>query len=478
MLLKIYNKSLIQDREKTYLTAAVAASATTLTVSDTDLAPAGSSSNTWADNDYMIVGNIGEEGTEVMQMNAAVTSATSLTIDREGQAGGLRLAHPIGTPVYRIDFNRAIFYNNSTDTTVGASTLATINLQVDDHFTRYEDTANTTGYGFVRFNNATSGAFSSYSDGVNYEVSGQSSSQDPRTLWMLRKKVRKLLDEDSDSKLKDSDIDASINDKQRDIAHRRLWSFFEIERSMSIVANQFAYDIPTTIQKIHSVRINTQPLVPMNKTDWDFLHFNTNQSMTTPNHVTIWNNQLLLSTRPSTAANTTTLGAAITTATATSITVVSSSTFKRGDYYRFIIDSEVIYATVSTATTFTGCLRGQEGTTATTHLIAATVTERNIVYNGHVEPTDLIDTQDRTPIPEAEVVALGAAIDLALFVGKQDLIPTFEPRYAQKVKELESKYLTKQSGYFGRVKPAEQVISTGRGSFDNPNNYPAGIIGT
>lgn len=480
MLLKAQHASLIKDRERTYITSATAAAATAVIVADTDLAPAATSSNVWADNDYMLIGNFGEETCEIMQINntSGVWTATSLTIDRSNSSGGTRFAHPVGTPVYRLDFNRVEFNRNTTDSTSGVSVLTTIRLQTNELFTRYEDVSNTTGFGFVRFNNETSSAFSSYSDGVNYEVSGQSSSQDPRTLWMLRKKVRQLLDEKTDVKLKDEQIDAALNDKQRDIGHHRLWSFFEVERSLSIVANQFAYDIPITVQKIHSVRFDTQPLIPINKTDWDFLHFNTNQSTTRPSHMAIWNNQLLVYPRPSTASSTTTLGAAITTTTATSITVVASSAFNRGDYYRFIIDSEVIYATNSTSTTFTGCLRGREGTTAATHLISVTVTERDIVYNGHVEPQDLIDTQDRTPVPEAEVVALGAAIELAPFVGKQDMLPIFENRYAKKIKELESKYLTKQTGYHGRVKPAEQVISTGRGTFDNPNSYPSGIVGT
>src|SRR3990167_7450919 len=129
MLLKVFHGGLVQDKEKTYLTATAAAAATALTVVSTDIAPA----------------------------------ATSMTIDREGQSGGLRYAHSVGEPIYRIDFNQVVFYNNSTNTSTGATVLTTINLQIDDEFTRYEDTANTTGYGFARFKNATSGAFSSYS---------------------------------------------------------------------------------------------------------------------------------------------------------------------------------------------------------------------------------------------------------------------------------------------------------------------------
>ena len=109
----------------------------------------------------------------------------------------------------------------------------------------------------------------------------------------------------------------------------------------------------------------------MNYDQWKLIAWDNNTSVANPFNVCIWDRQILLWPRPSTAAQTTTLGAAITTTTATSITVASSSGFNRGDYYRFIIDSEVIYATASTSTTFTGCLRGREGTTAATHSNAA-----------------------------------------------------------------------------------------------------------
>lgn len=470
MLLKAYNRALVDDRERTFLTAALAADATAVTVIAVD-------SNAWADNDYIIMGEIGSPTAEILQINGAVTDGVALTIDRLG-SGGARFAHSIGEPVYRIDYNQVEFNRSTTDSVSGVSVLTTSEIQPDDEYTRYEDTGSSTGYGFVRFKNATTGAFSSYSDGVNYESSGAGSSYDPRTLWRLRKRVRVLLDEDRpNSKLTDDMIRDAINDKQRDIAHFRLWSFYEYERSFSAVANQHAYDIPATVQKLYNATFKTQPLVPINYDTWKLWSWDTNSSVARPFNVCIWNRQLLLYPRPSTAATTTTLGAAITSATDTTITVVSSSSFRRGDYYRFIIDSEVIYATASTSTTFTGCLRGQEGTTATTHLIAATVTERDIVFTAHVEPSDLIDTQDRTAIPESDVLAYGAAIDLAPLVEKQNMLTFLEAKYATKTKELEGKYAVKFSSRFNRIKTAEEKLDDSMVA-KNPNLYPSSITGT
>jgi len=470
MLLKAYNRALIDDREKTFLTGAVAADGTAITVIAVD-------GNAWADNDYIIIGEIGSPTSELLQINGAVSDGTSLIIDRLG-SGGARFAHSIGEPVYRIDYNQVEFNRSATNSTSGVSVLTTSEIQPDDEFTRYEDTANSTGYGFIRFKNSTTSVFSSYSDGVNYESSGEGSSYDPRTLWRLRKRVRVLLDEDRpNSKLTDDMIRDAINDKQRDIAHQRLWSFFEYERSFSAVANQHAYDIPATVQKIYNANFRSQPLTPINYDTWKILNWDTNVSVSRPFNICIWNRQLLVTPRPSTAATTTTLGAAITTTTATTITVAATSTFKRGDYYRFIVDSEVIYATASTSTTFTGCLRGQEGTTAATHSNGATVTERDIVFTSHVEPTDLFDTQDRTAIPESDVPAYGAAIDLAPLVGKQELIPFLEGKYTTKLKELEGKFAVKFSSRFNTIKSAEDVVQNSLQA-RNPNNFPASITGS
>lgn len=83
---------------------------------------------------------------------------------------------------------------------------------------------------------------------------------------------------------------------------------------------------------------------------------------------------------PDTAAGTTAINdAANITATATSITVDSTTGFPSEG--RIIIDSEVIRYTQKTATTFTGCVRGEEGTTAATHLDNATITERDLILH-------------------------------------------------------------------------------------------------
>ena len=133
MLFTVPNKVLVEDREKTYLTAAATVADTVITIRAVD-------TNSMADNDYLIVGEIGSKNAEVMQINGVVSDGTSLTIDNNG-SGGLRYNHAIDEPVYRIDFNRIEINHNTVDSTTGVSVLATVEIQPDELFTRFEDTS-------------------------------------------------------------------------------------------------------------------------------------------------------------------------------------------------------------------------------------------------------------------------------------------------------------------------------------------------
>lgn len=68
----------------------------------------------------------------------------------------------------------------------------------------------------------------------------------------------------------------------------------------------------------------------------------------------------------------TTLGAAITSTTATSITVASSTGYPSGGNFQISIGSELMLVTAVSGTTWT-VTRGVEGTTAATHLISTAV---------------------------------------------------------------------------------------------------------
>lgn len=456
MLILVNNRTLTENREKTYLTAGLVATGTTLTLKAVD-------SFAWAQNDYIIVGEIGAPNAEIVRITGAVASGTTLTVT------ALKFAHVADEPVYYIDFNQIRYYHAAT--TDGAKTLLSTQPVMPENIqSRYDDKSQTTGYGFAQFYNSTTGGVSQYSAPIPY--AGQS----PATLTKMIAKVRQLTDEQTDDFISDDTIKDAINDKQRDIINERLWTFDEIQRSQSSVAYQFAYPQPSEIKTAHTVRIRTLPLANIGQARWEMLHWNTSQTSTTPTHVSIFGGNMQIYPQLENDANTTNLNGAITD-TATTIVVDSLGGMQQGDYFRFQIDEEVIYANyfVTASSQFVGCQRGMEGTTAASHADNALVTELDIVATGQKIPVDLESQDDETIVPEPIVLCYGVAADLCQGkLNKQELGDRYQKKYNDGIEGLRNKFTLKMTSQPGRIKDPSEVIFD-NGKFLNPNNYPQNV---
>ncbi len=462
MLFLTQNRILTQNRPFTILTASAAVAGTVLTVKAVD-------TNAWSDNDWVIVGEIGTQNAEIMQLNGAVVDGTSLTIDNAG-SGGLRFAHSVDEPVYRIDYNKYKVYH-----AVGLDSfkthLASPELQPDFFESMYEDKIYTSGYGFIQFLNTFTLAVSPYSDAIPY------SGQEPTALQSMIKKVRSLVDEESDNFISDEQIKDALNDKQRDILDERLWTFNEAEFSNPAIQYQFDYAKPSAIKTIHTMRYATWPLRNISQARWEMLHWNTNQNTTNPTHVTIFEDKSRIYPTPQASSQTTNLAGVINEFT-TQINVLSTGGFLIGDYYRFTIDDEVVYSTFAdvSANQFQNCLRGQEGTTAVSHLSNSIVTQNDIVFTGQLKPVDLNALNDQTIIPEPLVVCYGVATDLCLGkLNKETLGDRFALKYKDGIEGLRNKYTLKFTSQFGRIKDPREVISD-NGRIENPNDFPQNVI--
>lgn len=469
MLLTADNRSLINRRERTFLTAAPAVGATTLTLRAVD-------TNAWADNDWVLVGELGTKNAEILQLNGAVADGAALTVDNAG-AGGARYAHSVGDPVYRLDYNRVEFNRTATDTTTGTTVLATNEIQPDELYTRYEDTTNTTGFGFVRWNNSLSAAFSSYSDGVPY------TGYTTRSLFRMREKVRRLVREKERALqdfISDEDIRQELNNMQRAISQERLWPFYERTKSFAGVANQWRYTVNDDVSKLYYALYDSQPLAVIDKKRFNILNWDTTTTGD-PTHCVVWKDEdvvgrIFLNVYPKTnaAADTDAINdVAGITATATTITVDSTSGFRAQG--RIIIESEVIEYDATTATTFTGCRRGAEGTTAATHADDTAVTERDFIYHYHADPTDLVDTNDISHIPDPDVLVYGAAAELALQQDRGDLHDRLFAKYTNKLEKLRENFSNVHTGGPLRVKKVEEIVVDDAINVD-PNRYLTGGV--
>lgn len=151
---KVRGELAIIDEQRTYLTAAAAAAATTLTVENITGA---------AVNGYVVLGQFGEEETELVQIHASTApSGTTITL-----SAAISYDHPESTVVQFIPYNQVEF-SRATTSGGAKSVLATSAITVDQEFTLYNDTTNTTGFVYARFKNSTTSTYSEYSDEQAY----------------------------------------------------------------------------------------------------------------------------------------------------------------------------------------------------------------------------------------------------------------------------------------------------------------------
>lgn len=156
--------------------------------------------------------------------------------------------------------------------------------------------------------------------------------------------------------------------------------------SLAVVANQRQYSVAARVQRPEEIEYwdgNTRHKVESLTPERFREALGTIRRRTIPENYVFLETErvILLNPIPDTAANTTTINVVGgISATATSVTVASTTGFPTEGV--LIIDSEVMRYTNTTATTFTGLVRGVENTTAATHANGATVTERDLRIDG------------------------------------------------------------------------------------------------
>ena len=171
----IDNTILTKDKKDTYLSADVSSGASTITVQ---------SITGFAIDQILLISEIEQEKTEIIKTHAS-TSPTGTTITL---ASNLIFDHPQDTKVYIIDWDQVEISWAST-TTGTKSVLDTIDIQVDQKETLYDETTKSSGYYFTRFKNTIDTIYSSYSDAVPYAGYADN------TVFMIKKRALDSIDE-------------------------------------------------------------------------------------------------------------------------------------------------------------------------------------------------------------------------------------------------------------------------------------------
>lgn len=149
MRLKTINPD-ISTNVRTYLTTAIAATATSLTVKNT---------TGLAQYDWIVLGKLGEDKTECVQITAAPTD-TGLTVS------AVKFAHGVDTEITYTRWNQIRYYR-STDGGTTYTVLATVSIQWDRLMTTYEDLTSVSTYYYTAvFRNGYSGMITQTSNAL------------------------------------------------------------------------------------------------------------------------------------------------------------------------------------------------------------------------------------------------------------------------------------------------------------------------
>lgn len=196
----------------------------------------------------------------------------------------------------------------------------------------------------------------------------------------IRDLARTLLSEPTPSYWSNTELDNWLNYGMEDFCNQT--EVLEGIYTLSTVQYQADYSWPSNtikIKRLELVKGNSAYALYNEDLDEHFTGI-VKTTSSPPQGANVFADLIRLRERPSAAAASTTLNGAISSTTATSITLTSGASFPRTG--RIIVDSEVIEYWNNSSNVLSPCARGAEGTTAATHLTAATVTLRDVyVYS-------------------------------------------------------------------------------------------------
>lgn len=111
----------------------------------------------FSQNDLLVLGQVGQDKTEVVTVNAAVTRGTALTVTATS------FDHPQDTPVSKSLWDQ-IEISGAATVTGSKTVITTISVQWSMPYTEYVNSGTAYTYYFARFKNSATGVFSAYSD--------------------------------------------------------------------------------------------------------------------------------------------------------------------------------------------------------------------------------------------------------------------------------------------------------------------------
>ena len=201
-------------------------------------------------NDYIILGTVGDETTEIAKI--ATISTNTL-----GLVAALKQPHSVDTTVANYPYNQFKVYSSTTQT--GSYTLLnTIDILVDNPLgTQYNDTTGTsTTWYEVSFYNSTTAVESSKSDAWQPSLSGDLLNY---TLRAMQDRVITLVDDKREEKVNRNELTTWINEAYQKAQNflRRKDQKYAMKNSgaLNFTAGTAEYTMPTDLYQLFRVDV-------------------------------------------------------------------------------------------------------------------------------------------------------------------------------------------------------------------------------
>lgn len=228
MLIPVYNPE-TDDLEKSYLSNAYSDGVTTIAVKNNDR---------FVINDRIMIGQQGQEKTEVVTVTAVNSNGTGLT------TGTTKFAHSADDPVYKLRFDQIKIYRSVTGSTGTYATLVTVDLDVDneDLETKYDDTSGLESYYYkFTFYHSINAIESAYSD-----IIGGGGWRRNQVGNVIDEILREISDP-TESNISRSEVISYMNEVNDDlqIHAAKPFSFLKTRSALTRTANTNYLDYPT-----------------------------------------------------------------------------------------------------------------------------------------------------------------------------------------------------------------------------------------
>ncbi len=277
-VLFIDNTDLVRDRRFTFLTEDVVASGSTFRVQSI----AGFESLTTSSGQIVLVGNIGNERSEILRTSNSTGPSNSykeITL-----RDTLVFDHPQDTPITIIDFNRLeAQYATSLTGTKTTITTYPVAIQADNPETFLRDTTEPidrlgsgTVFYFARFNDSIDSRNSDWSDGV------QNTGYSDNTVFAIKKRALDELGEKIDGNITHEFLNQSLWEARREYhkspgkrPFRRKFNvdIGNVSSGMYRISLPSDTEKPFTAENVYGVRVGTNTnLDYIDKKEWDFYY--------------------------------------------------------------------------------------------------------------------------------------------------------------------------------------------------------------